>query len=1296
MEEDYSEHHNPYIAGKALRKDEDFFGREDIIRQVKMTLEGKQNNMVVLFGQRRIGKTSILNKLERLLANPPFVVVNFDLLDKAEKPITALLSELAVVCAQKAGMEFDGKDLFASNPNAFHETFLPTLYKKLGENKKLVLLFDEFDVLDETGKKLDETAAANAFHKYIRQLNVAQFNIYFVFVVGRRMEELGDKFLSTFKEASHIRVFVLNEKDAVALIRRGENEQIAFEKEAIDQILFYTRGHPYFIQLLCQEIFNHIFPESNMKKQIITRKIVEDSLHGAIEKGEGQFVWIWKGLPPTEQIVFSAIAENTKAGEVLTDTGIAEILEQAGIKVLARDISPSKLAEWKMLEKTEKGYRFYFEILRTWVEENQMLNKVKEELEKISPVAETLYQTAYSYYRQNNIELSLLRLRDALAENPNHFKARLLHGTILYERKEYLLAISELKEAYKFDENETRSLLVKTMLEYGVLLEEQGDDKSAENIYNEILQDIHKNEKNALLRKKSILIKQGDQYKANGEYILAFEIYNSVSSEEKTYELFKEMSLRAFNLESDGKIDEAENVYSILGKIDSKEQWSSKVSELRHLITFLAELEALTKQISHVLHTQGDIERAKDMLQNASILFAEIKPKISRTTVETLQDKFTKLDNLIHEIEDTSRVYEKGDVSVAAQKIHRLLEKNPGNRRILDLSKKIDETKSLITSAKSFYDKGDNTKAISFLDKVTKGNPANRDARELRSSISEIDILVKRTTDYYLSGNLESAEELVNTVIRKQPLNNEILSLQQEIQSINSTYEKAKIAFDKGDLWSAKLHIDSVLIKIPSHKKSISLRESIDELTLNIERAEAAYKSKDYIRAERYLDAALEIQSSNPKARQLVGEVEKRLSKMQQQSSWLPTAVFVGIISSCGTLLVVVWILISSPSIAELFIPKPTATFITTDPSPSAVSETGIAPTISVTEILPTTFPTTAPTSSGQLQDSNRFVFLPLSGVLKTDGSAAPNKTATDNLQLTPGYHVLAGIPIDFKYEIFTQNEGSSDYPQTLILPTNIQNPLAAYVLIQADWGYARFDGKQIGKIVFNFDNSQFEYPLIMGLNIRDWTRGVFPAAVTEITSQDIVYAWEGTAPDGRAGGMDLLKVAIPPEYQSDKLTSIEIMDTSLETTGEATAGIRILSTSIEMQDPTPGPWVYQAEQVPATDTSLIWPLNTNDTLILTGGSLQYQDYSCSGNGNQICVLVITSAKDADMTIGRLAPKNNWLAVTRTVSPDEAVNSVTSEFWLPPNCGAGCSFATVAIFSDGVLVNSYKVNNPNK
>src|SRR5574341_1529285 len=49
---------NPYIAGAPLRGEKGFFGRQDTLDWVQQELRNPQTNALVLFGQRRIGKTA--------------------------------------------------------------------------------------------------------------------------------------------------------------------------------------------------------------------------------------------------------------------------------------------------------------------------------------------------------------------------------------------------------------------------------------------------------------------------------------------------------------------------------------------------------------------------------------------------------------------------------------------------------------------------------------------------------------------------------------------------------------------------------------------------------------------------------------------------------------------------------------------------------------------------------------------------------------------------------------------------------------------------------------------------------------------------------------------------------------------------------------------------------------------------------------------------------------------------------------------------------------------------------------
>ena len=55
---------NPYIAGLPVQDPAMFFGREDVFQFIAETLTGQhRDNVIILYGQRRTGKTSILYQM---------------------------------------------------------------------------------------------------------------------------------------------------------------------------------------------------------------------------------------------------------------------------------------------------------------------------------------------------------------------------------------------------------------------------------------------------------------------------------------------------------------------------------------------------------------------------------------------------------------------------------------------------------------------------------------------------------------------------------------------------------------------------------------------------------------------------------------------------------------------------------------------------------------------------------------------------------------------------------------------------------------------------------------------------------------------------------------------------------------------------------------------------------------------------------------------------------------------------------------------------------------------------------
>ncbi|MFM6782939.1 MAG: ATP-binding protein, partial [Dolichospermum sp.] len=72
---------NPYIIGRPIYETENFFGRETLFNFINDNLENDQKT-ILLFGQRRIGKSSVLSQISRFIPEDRYFCVIFDLQDK--------------------------------------------------------------------------------------------------------------------------------------------------------------------------------------------------------------------------------------------------------------------------------------------------------------------------------------------------------------------------------------------------------------------------------------------------------------------------------------------------------------------------------------------------------------------------------------------------------------------------------------------------------------------------------------------------------------------------------------------------------------------------------------------------------------------------------------------------------------------------------------------------------------------------------------------------------------------------------------------------------------------------------------------------------------------------------------------------------------------------------------------------------------------------------------------------------------------------------------------------------------
>lgn len=373
---------NPYIAGSPVTSPEMFFGRDDVFAFIRQALTGKhQDNIIVLYGQRRTGKTSVLYQMHRYL-DPRYLPVFIDLHGMALEGLGGLLWELANLIQRSLRRDYKielprlNRAEFMGDPRAaFENDFLGQVWSALGD-RHLLLMLDEAIRLQE---QVQAGKLERQVFEYLRHLMQHDARLNFLFSLGSGLEEMEKEYAFLFSVALYKKISFLDRASAVALITQPAQEYYTVEPGAVERILELTSGHAYYTQLLCHSLFARWQREN---KAPITVSDVDASLDEVVERGLAVLKHVWEESSPAERAVLAGIAAaQGDSNRPVSAQDAINAWKQVQVNIPPGDVAKAlKALIARDVLAGEDRYRFAVDLQRRYVSKYERLEWVKEEI----------------------------------------------------------------------------------------------------------------------------------------------------------------------------------------------------------------------------------------------------------------------------------------------------------------------------------------------------------------------------------------------------------------------------------------------------------------------------------------------------------------------------------------------------------------------------------------------------------------------------------------------------------------------------------------------------------------------------------------------------------------------------------------------------------------------------------------------------------------------------------------------------------------------------------------------------
>lgn len=364
-----------------VENDFDLIGREVILQKLKGML-GLPIGSSYIFGQRRVGKTSIVKTLLNSSSNEDLLIYYIEAGDWSDANDAAHsmnnLGEKICKKIKRHNPKFSSLivPIFDGSLNKISD-FLDEVIE-IDSKFRMLIILDEFDRISKSLYERGEIG--KSFGLTLRSIsNRSQFGA--ILVGGEKLEYILSQW-QEFNKFSPIRVDYFSKErdweDFKKLVKKPVEGLLEISDAAINLIYGETAGNPYFTKKICMELFRlmvdnrdiHVTPKEMLNATLIARSSAnigatdfshfwEDGIKGKAEKEEETSL--------KRRKILIAMSSILKAGKELTKERIADYALEMGLNNSEVEKYLIEFEQRKILNFQLNRYEFVVSFFRDWL-----------------------------------------------------------------------------------------------------------------------------------------------------------------------------------------------------------------------------------------------------------------------------------------------------------------------------------------------------------------------------------------------------------------------------------------------------------------------------------------------------------------------------------------------------------------------------------------------------------------------------------------------------------------------------------------------------------------------------------------------------------------------------------------------------------------------------------------------------------------------------------------------------------------------------------------------------------------